>query len=97
MAGRNQQSRAIAHGKGTGQGRVPIRLKKDDQVKVIAGRDKNGALSLFTIRMVYHLSAPAPEIPEARETLIDQSEIARRVAVALSTTARIATISPRCA
>ena len=41
MAGRNQQSRAIAHGKGTGRIRIPIRLKKDDQVKVIAGRNKN--------------------------------------------------------
>jgi large subunit ribosomal protein L24 len=40
MAGRNQQSRAIKHGSGT-KLRVPIRLKKDDQVKVIAGRDKN--------------------------------------------------------
>jgi large subunit ribosomal protein L24 len=41
MAGRNKQSRAIAHGKGTGKTRIPIRLKKDDQVKVIAGRNKH--------------------------------------------------------
>lgn len=41
MAGRNQQNRAIAHGKGAGKRRIPMRLKKDDQVKVIAGRDKN--------------------------------------------------------
>ena len=41
MAGRNQQSRAIAHGKGSGKTRIPIRLKKDDQVKVIAGKNKH--------------------------------------------------------
>ena len=40
MARRYPQSRAIAHGKGSGRIRIPIRLKKDDQVRVIAGRDK---------------------------------------------------------
>jgi|SRR5947209_8671923 len=29
-----------AHGKGPGRNRINIRLKKEDQVKVIAGRDK---------------------------------------------------------
>jgi large subunit ribosomal protein L24 len=43
MAGRNAQAKRggqAAHGQGPGKKRVSIKLKKDDQVKVIAGRDK---------------------------------------------------------
>ena len=43
MAGRNAQAKrggTASHGKGPGKSRVAIKLKKDDQVKVIAGKDK---------------------------------------------------------
>ena len=43
MAGRNAQSKRggqASHGQGPGKRKLNIKLKKDDQVKVIAGRDK---------------------------------------------------------
>ena len=43
MAGRNAQSKRgghVSHGQGPGKRKLNIKLKKDDQVKVIAGKDK---------------------------------------------------------
>ncbi len=43
MAGRNAQAKRggqASHGQGPGKRKLNIKLKKDDQVKVIAGKDK---------------------------------------------------------